>query len=64
MKPKDWIALSVIASATFLIWNGTSGTVGGLLLMVVAYYFGGEVINGRRYDSGVLHKKIKKRPDS
>ena len=63
MKPKDWIALSVIGTATFLIWSGANGTVGGLLLMVVSYYFGGEVSNGAGLNIGVLHKKANKRPD-
>jgi len=63
MKPRDIIALSVITAATFLIWSGANGTVGGMLLMVVSYYFGGEVISGRRDDVNILHKKVKKRAD-
>jgi len=61
MRPKDYIALSVIGSATFLIWSGANGTVGGLLLMVVSYYFGGELKNGLSNDFSLLHKKARKR---
>lgn len=43
MKPRDWIAIVVISSATFLIWTGLDGIVGSMMLMVVLFYFGNEV---------------------
>jgi len=63
MKPRDWIALNVIGASTFLIWSGLDGIVGGMMLMVVVFYFGNEarLNNGCGNDHGILHKKTGKR---
>jgi hypothetical protein len=63
MKPRDWIALSVIGTSTFLIWSGLDGIVGGMMLMVVVSYFGNEArLNyGSRNDLSLLYQKTGKR---
>lgn len=63
MKPRDWIAMSVIGTSTFLIYTGLDGMVGGMMLMVVVFYFGNEarLNNGSRNDLSLLYKKPGKR---
>ena len=63
MKPRDWIAMSVIGSSTFLIYTGVDGIVGFMMLMVVVFYFGNEarLNHGSRNDLSLLYKKTPKR---
>jgi len=40
LKPRDIIALVVVVFGFYLILKGLDGVVGGILIAVVAYYFG------------------------
>lgn len=62
MKPRDWIAMSVIGTSTFLIWSGLDGIVGQMMLLVVMFYFGQSMIDkyrethGSRNDLSLLYE--------
>jgi len=36
----DIIALTIILSATFLLWQGVNGGISAILTLIAGYYFG------------------------
>lgn len=48
MKAKDWIALVIAIGGLTLIGLGKDSVVGGLLIAVVAYYFGEKEVMRRK----------------
>ena len=66
MKPRDWIAITVISSFTFLTYSGFESEVMWYgILTVIAFYFGHEFFkrrkNGSSNDPGLLHEETGKR---
>jgi len=47
LKPSDCVAIIVLIAGFFLIYLGKDGVVGGLLTVVVAFYFGEKAIQDR-----------------
>ncbi len=45
--PRDIIAIILCAGGLFLIANGLDGTVGAILISIVSFYFGAELLAPR-----------------
>lgn len=57
MKAQDWIALVVVVGGLTLLGLGKNGLIGGLLVAVVAYYFGEGAVRKLINNKNVTKKK-------
>jgi len=52
--PRDVIAMILVCGGLWLIATGIDGTIGAILITIVAFYFGAELLPARIRGNGAI----------